>query len=107
MITNNRSFRVTPQELERINQKRSELGMQNMGAYLRKMAMDGYCVKLELGEVARTSSLLGRCSNNLNQYAKRANETGSIYAEDIHDLQTQFAEIRDLQRKIVKKLSAL
>ena len=60
-----------------------------MGAYLRKMAMDGYCVNLELKDVKEFVRLLRICSNNLNQYAKKANETGRIYQEDIQDLQTR------------------
>ena len=59
-------FRVSPKELERINQKREEIGIRNMGAFLRKMAMDGYCVNLDLTDVSQVSSLLRRCSNNLN-----------------------------------------
>lgn len=100
-------FRVSPKELERINKKREEIGIRNMGAYLRKMAMDGYCVNLDLSEVSQVSSLLRRCSNNLNQYAKRANETGSIYAEDIRDLQSRLDEIWEMQRSILKRLSGI
>jgi len=100
-------FRVSPKELERINQKREEIGIRNMGAFLRKMAMDGYCVNLDLTDVSQVSSLLRRCSNNLNQYAKKANETGSIYAADIQDLQVRLDEIRELQRQILKRLAAI
>lgn len=100
-------FRVSPKELERINQKREEIGIRNMGAFLRKMAMDGYCVNLDLTDVSQVSSLLRRYSNNLNQYAKKANETGSIYAADIQDLQVRLDEIRELQRQILKRLAAI
>ena len=100
-------FRVSPKELERINQKREEIGIRNMGAFLRKMAMDGYCVNLDLTDVSQVSSLLRRCSNNLNQYAKKANETGSIYAADIQDLQVRLDEIHELQRQILKRLAAI
>mgnify|MGYP000458959954 CR=1 FL=1 len=81
------NVRVNPEELARIREKQKELGIRNTGAYMRKMAMDGYCVNLDLSDVAQVSTLLRRCSNNLNQYAKRANETGSIYRADIEDLQ--------------------
>lgn len=62
---------------------KDELGIHNKSSYLRKMALAGYCVNLELDDVKEMVSLLRYCSNNLNQYAKRANETGSIYVEDI------------------------
>ncbi len=98
-------FRVSPKELERIHEKRKEIGIRNMGAYLRKMAMDGYCVNLDLKDVSEVSSLLRRCSNNLNQYAKKANETGRVYAEDIRDLQVRLEEIWELQKRILKRLA--
>ena len=69
------NVRVNPEELARIREKQKELGIRNTGAYMRKMAMDGYCVNLDLSDVAQVSILLRRCSNNLNQYAKRANES--------------------------------
>lgn len=72
-------FLASKEEVERIHQKMDELGVRSMGAYLRKMALDGYCINLDLQDVKEMVSLLRRCSNNLNQYAKRANETGSIY----------------------------
>ena len=75
-----------------------------MSSYLRKMALDGYCVNLDLTDVKELTSLLRRCSNNLNQYAKRANETGSIYAEDIKDVQTRLDEIWQLQKDLMRKL---
>ena len=92
------NVRVNPEELARIREKQKELGIRNTGAYMRKMAMDGYCVNLDLSDVAQVSTLLRRCSNNLNQYAKRANETGSIYAEDIRDLQRRLDELWQMQR---------
>ena len=86
-------FLVSKEEVERIHQKMDELGIRSMGAYLRKMALDGYCINLDLQDVKEMVSLLRRCSNNLNQYAKRANETGSIYQADINDLQERLEEI--------------
>ena len=75
-------FLASKEEVERIHQKMDELGIRSMGAYLRKMALDGYCINLDLQDVKAMVSLLRICSNNLNQYAKRANETGSIYEAD-------------------------
>ena len=100
-------IRVTPQELERIKAKKEEVGIRNMSAYLRKMAMDGYCINLDIGDIREMTTLLRRCSNNLNQYAKRANATDSIYAEDIKDLQERLDEIWDLQKKLLRKLAEL
>ena len=62
-------FRVTKSEAERIHEKMDEIGVKSLGAYLRKMALDGYCINLDLRDVKEFVSLLRRCSNNLNQYS--------------------------------------
>ena len=101
-------FRISKSELERIQQKKAEVGMRNMGAYLRKMALDGYCIQLDLGsELTEICALLGRCSSNLNQYSKVANTSGNIYAEDIGDLQQLMTEIWNNQRALLKRLSEI
>ena len=79
-------FRVTPEERELIEAKMAQLGTQNMAAYLRKMALDGYVVRLELPELREMVSLLRRSSNNLNQLTRRVHETGRIYDADLEDL---------------------
>ena len=78
-----------------------------MGAYLRKMALDGYCINLDLQDVKELVSLLRRCSNNLNQYAKRANETGNIYEADIKDLQERLDKIWDGMKDVLVHLSSI
>ncbi|ADU27433.1 plasmid mobilization protein [Ethanoligenens harbinense] len=79
-------FRVTPQEREMIEQKMAQLGTKNMAAYLRKISIDGYVIRLELPELKEMVSLLRRSSNNLNQLTKRVNETGRVYDADLEDI---------------------
>ncbi len=79
----------------------------NMSAYVRKMALDGICVRLDLADVRQLIVLLQRCSNNLNQYAKRANETGNIYTADIEDLRNRLDEIWELSRQSLARLAAI
>ena len=67
-------FRVTPQEREMIETKMAQFGTTNMAAYLRKMAIDGYVVKLDLPELRELVSLLRYSSNNLNQLTRRAHD---------------------------------
>lgn len=97
--------RISDEDKERIQTKMEEAGILNMSAYVRKMALDGICVKLDLEDVRQLIVLLQRCSNNLNQYAKRANETGSIYAADIEDLQRRLDEIWELSRQSLARLA--
>jgi hypothetical protein len=79
-------FRVTPLEREMIEQKMAQFGTRNMAAYLRKIAIDGYVVKLELPELKEMVSLLRRSSNNLNQLTKRVHEMGRVYDADLEDI---------------------
>ena len=70
--------RVTPEERAMIEAKMAQLGTTNMGAYLRKMAIDGYVVKLDLPELRELVSLLRYSSNNINQLTRRVHETGRV-----------------------------
>ena len=57
-----------------------------MSAYIRKMTLDGICVRMDLKDVRQLIILLQRCNNNLEQYVRKANETGSVYAAEITNL---------------------
>ena len=85
-------FRVTPEERALIEQKMAQLGTTNMAAYLRKMAIDGFVINLELPELREMVSLLRRSSNNLNQLTRRVHETGRFYDADLDELR-QMMEI--------------
>lgn len=86
-------FVVSGLEAELIKERMAELGITNLSAYLRKMAVDGYIVHLDMSEIRELTRLLRICSNNLNQYAKRAHESGNVYAADIDDLRTRLDEL--------------
>ena len=100
-------IRISPEDKERINLKMEDAGILTMSAYVRKMALDGICIRLDLKDVRQLTVMLRRCSDNLNQYAKRANETGSIYAADIEDLQNRLDEIWELSRQSLASLAAI
>ena len=100
-------FRVTKSEAERIHEKMDEIGVRSLGAYLRKMALDGYCINLDLRDVKEFVSLLRRCSNNLNQYAKRASETDSIYQDDIKDVQERLDQVWEAAKEMLVHLSSI
>lgn len=100
-------FRVSKQELERIRKKMESSGILCIGSYLRKMALDGYCLHLDLQELRRMAYLLQMCSNNLNQYAKAANENGQVYAADLEDLRTRLDELIDIGKQILSRLADL
>lgn len=100
-------FMATSRERQLIAEKMALLGTRNLGAYLRKMAVDGYIVQLDLGSVKELVSLLRGATNNLNQIAKRANETRSIYAADVEDMRERYAELWEAANKILLELAKI
>ena len=100
-------FMVTEHERELIRQKMAQLGTNNLGVYLRKMAIDGYIVKLELPELSELLSLLRRTSNNVNQIARRVHETGNIYDTDLGDILQKQQELWDGVNEILSRLGGI
>ena len=101
------NFRVSPEELALIEQKMAQLGTKNREAYLRKMALDGYVVRLELPELKELVSLMRYSSNNLNQLARRAHETGRIYDADLEDIAQRQDQLWAGVREILTQLAKL
>jgi len=100
-------FRVSPEERDVIEQKMAQLGTTNMAAYLRKMALDGYVVNLELPELQEMVSLLRRSSNNLNQLTRRVHETGRFYDADLEELRHSYDGLWDAAQKILASLAKI
>ena len=86
-------LRLTESELAQIQCRMQEYGTSNMSAFIRKMAIDGYIVKLELPELKEMTRLLASYSNNLNQIAKRVNATSNLYSADIEEIHRQQDEL--------------
>ena len=100
-------FRVTQDELEMIHKKMAQYGTTNLSAFLRKMSIDGYVVKLELPELKEMVSLLRYSSNNLNQLTKRVHETSRIYDADLEDIRKSHERLWDAARDILSALAKL
>ena len=97
-------IKIKPNEKEKIREKMKEAGIKNMSAYIRKMAIDGYVIRLDLSDLNEVARLLHINSNNLNQYAKQANTNGSIYYGDIQNLKRQHEELCRLLKAIYQRL---
>lgn len=100
-------FWVTQAERELIYCKMEQLGTVNLSAYLRKIAIDGYVVRLELPELKEMISLLRRSSNNLNQLAKRANETGRVYDADLDEVLQNQERLWQAANAILTRLASI
>ena len=100
-------FYVSEQEKEMIQAKMVQYGTKNLSAYLRKIAIDGYVVNLELPELREMVSLLRRSSNNLNQLTRRVHETGRFYDADLEELRRDYDGLWDAAQKNLTALAAI
>ena len=98
---------VRPDELEVIRERMAEAGIRNLSAYVRKMALNGFVVHVDLSDVRELVSLQRRCANNLNQVAIQANTYGGIYPEEIRTLQRDYAQLWGPLSELLKKLAAV
>lgn len=96
-------FWVSADEMELIQQKMAQFGTKNLSAYLRKMAVDGYVVQLDLPELKELVSLLRRSSNNLNQLTRKVHETGRIYDADLED-KARYTRIAENAKESIRVL---
>ena len=92
-------FRVTEQERQLIQKKMEQLGTKNMGAYLRKMAIDGYIIKVDYTEQKKLAASVSRVAGNINQICRRINQTGHFYEDDIFELKAKQCEIWELLKQ--------
>ena len=98
---------VTPEEQALIADRMAEAGICNMGAYMRKMALNGYVLHVDLSDIRELVALQRRCANNLNQVAIHVNTYGGIYPDEIKALQRDYADLWEPLSELLKKLSAV
>ena len=89
-------FCVSENEHRLIKAKMEQLGTKNMGAYLRKMAIDGYIIKVDYTEQKKLAAAVSRAASNINQICRRINSTGRCYEDDVAELKARQAEIWEL-----------
>lgn len=100
-------FWVSDHERELITSKMEQFGTENLSAYLRKMAIDGYVVRLDLPELRELLTLLRRNGSNLNQITRRVNETRHLYDTDVEDICQKQEELWAGMNEILTRLSGL
>lgn len=100
-------IRLSESELAMIRDKMDAYGTDNMSAFFRKMAIDGYVVKLDLPELKEMTRLLSSYSNNLNQIAKRLNADGNFYSTDFDEICQQQENLWNTAERIIRTLAKL
>ncbi len=100
-------MRLKQSDIDKIRRRMNEAGIRNMSAYMRKMAIDGFVVNLDLSDVKELVRLLRYCSNNINQYAKKANESGDVFKSDIDDIKRRQDRLWNMANEIMERLAAI
>ncbi len=98
-------FWVSNEEKEAIKKKMELYGSQNMSAYIRKMAIDGYVINFDIPELKEITRLLRYTSNNINQIAIKVNETGVVFQNEIKEIQENQAQLWCMLDKIIARFS--
>ena len=101
------NFKTTETEAEIIKKKMKSLGITNASAFLRSMVLNGYILKLDLPQIREMIRLLSNMTNNLNQIAKRVNETSRIYDADIDCLKANQEKIWSAANGILTRLASI
>ena len=97
---------VTADELDAIRERMAEAGTTNTGAFIRKMALNGFVLNVDLSPVQELVSLQRRCAANINQVAIHANTYG-VYPSEISALQNDYAALWKQVNDVLKQLSAV
>ena len=100
-------FMVDANERDLIAQRMEQAGIKSLRAYLLKQAIDGRVISVELDSVNEMVRLLSNATNNINQIARRVNETGNFYAADLEDLAGRYDELWGQTEEILRRLAAL
>ena len=94
-------FYVTEEEKRLIDKKMAQLPTRRYGAYLRKMAIDGFIIFTDMTDIKAFTTELSAIGRNINQIAKQINATGSSYQADMEEIRERLDEIWQLQRRIL------
>ena len=99
--------RVTEEEYAQIQARMALVGTDNLSAFLRKLALDGRIVLLDMDEIKTLVSLLRRTSANVNQIAKRVNATSRVYENDLAEIQNRLGEVWAALDDVLRKLAVI
>jgi hypothetical protein len=109
MIEKNKrlEIRLTESEDKQIEEKMKLARMHNKSAYIRKMAIDGYIINVDVSDIIEVVRLVRSISNNINQIAKHTNETGVVYKSEVEEIKEQYEELLIPLRDALQKINMI
>ena len=75
-------------EWEQIEERAASV-MMKTGTFIRRMSLDGQINYYNVGDVTQLMNALRVIGGNINQVAKKANETHNVYADDVRNLRQE------------------
>lgn len=97
-------FKLSDEELNLIRERMEQMGFSNMSAYIRKMAIDGYYIKVDFSEIHELARLMSIDSRNINQIAKAANTYGWVNEKVIADMKAEHEKVLETVKEYFDKL---
>ena len=98
-------FKMSPEEWAMVERRMAQTGIQNKSAFIRKMCIDGHVINLNLQQLDEIKRLLSVTANNANQIARRVNNGGEAYRNDVAEVSEQLTEIRLMFGELLTLLS--
>ncbi len=89
-------FDVTEEEKAIIEKKQKMSGITSKGSFYRKMILEGIVIKTDMSAIKNLTVSINRIGNNINQIARRANQTGNIYNDDLKEINEKMSVIWEL-----------
>ena len=98
---------LTEEELKMIHKRMAQMGTTNREAYMRKMALDGYILRLEIPELKEYVAMQRVHGKRFNEIAKRVNETGRLYPEDVAEMKEMVGKLKEQMDFVLTKVNKL
>lgn len=98
---------LTEEEMKMVHKRMAQMGTTNREAYMRKMALDGYILRLEIPELKEYVAMQRVYSKRFNEIAKRVNETGRLYPEDVAEMKEMVGKLKEQMDFVLTKVNKL
>lgn len=96
-------FRLDEEDYQLLMHKFKQTDCKNLSEFMRKMIINGYILEYNSQEITDLFKYAKSISDNVNQIARTANESGQVYADDIREIKEKVSEIYSKQLEILSR----
>ena len=94
---------LSDDEMRILEAKTKAAGMRSRNDTIRHLIVDSILYEIDYKELREYNAQLGKIGGNINQIAKRINETHSIYKADIEEVKEEMNKLWQLQKSMLSK----